>query len=349
MIPKSQLFKIHKWCGLLASLLILIQAVTGICEAYGSDFARLFDPAAMVRQSQGKDAPLQEVLQALRFAYPDQRVERIVFPETPTEVFFVHLRDVAGEQAYVSMDPGTAAILRAGSLWAFPMEAAARIHYDYTIGTPGMAIVTLVGVLGIVMLATGLAYWWPRPGRRLQQLKINWQAPGKFVLRQVHRSTGVIMSLFIGYSLVTGAAMACYYFVVSAGAPTAQGASETVLPAFDLDDVVDRARTEYPEHGIRDIRFVGANRANVYFNAPERSPRAAHKVGIDLDTATIVDVQDARSNTELWVTLLPLHAGQYFGVLGLALVTVNALVLLGLASTGPIMWWHASRRRRSRK
>ena len=346
MISKPQLFRVHKWCGLVACTLLAIQAVTGILEAYGDDIEQLADPLGMLRHTPGNNVPLADVVQVLRRTYPTQAAERIVFPKYPDGTYFVHLVNAAGDKTYVSIDPGDAQVLRSGHIWTFPAEAAARIHYDYISGTPGMAIVAIAGFLGLSMAVTGISFWWPRPGRRAQQLRINWRGPGKFILRQLHRSTGVLMALFLGFSLVTGLTLAIYYFEVSAGAPPGTNVPAPLPDGWDIDSAIRRASGQYPGHDIRDIRFVGTDRVDVYFNAPERNPRAAHQVSFDVQSGAITGTLDAQANTALWVTWLPLHSGESFGVSGKALVTANALVLLGLAFSGPIMWFNRVRLRR---
>lgn len=84
-----------------------------------------------------------------------------------------------------------------------------------------------------------------------------------------------------------------------------------------------------------------------FFYAPERSPRAVHQVGIDIDTGvTVATAIDAESNTALWVTWLPLHAGESLGSFGLVLIVANVLALLMLALSGPVMWCNRVRLRR---
>lgn len=300
----------------------------------------------MVRQSQGDDAPLSDVLRSLRNTYPDLELERIVFPPRPDSTYFVHLLTADQTTYYVSVDPGSSEILRSGSLWAFPPEAAARIHYNYSIGLPGIIVVAFTGILCLAMVATGLIYWWPRPGSRLKALGVNWQAPGVFLLRQLHRSTGVLMSLLIGFSLVTGVVLAISYVVDGLGTTTTARSGLLLTTDPDIDHVMHLAQSEYPDCAIRDIRFPGTGLVNVFFYAPERSPRAVHMVSVNSQNATVARTSDAKSETSLWVSWLPIHTGESFGPLGLLLVVANALALLLLALSGPVMWFNRARMRR---
>lgn len=350
VISKSQLLRLHKWCGLFAFGLILIQAASGAINAFRYEAGQLFDPTGMIRQSDGMDAPLNDVLRSLRDAYPEQPLERIVFPKGPRGILLAHLLSDTGEKSLVAVDPGSGEILRSGTLWAFPAEAAARIHYDLTIGLPGISIVAATGILCLTMAITGFSFWWPQKGRLLQRLRIDCQAPGKTLLRQLHRTTGVAMSLLLSFSLITGVVLAVDYVatgLVSTPMPVSGLSRGTVV---DVDALVRQAKSQYPRRRIRDVRFVDDTRANVFLMAPERSPRAVHQVGIDVSSGVVTTTADAKGNTELWVTWLPLHTGEWLGTFGLVLITSNALALLLLAVSGPVMWFNRvkHRRRKSR-
>ena len=339
MIQKRLLLRVHKWCGLTACLLIFVQAATGLVNAFRHDLAQLIDRGGMVRHAQGADAPLTEILRSLDHTHPQLTLERLALPEFPDGAYLAHLRTAAGSLVYSSVDPGSAEILRSGSIWRFPTEAAKGIHYDYTIGLPGLIIVSVVGLCMLLLATTGLAYWWPRNGRIARQLRINWTAPGKLVLRQLHRNTGAAMFLLTGFSLVTGLVLSLGYITTSIGKIPDAYVDVSARPHFNIDDVALQARTRYPNNDIRDIRFVGSDRVNVFFHTPAHGPRAVSLVGIDLQKGVVVSTLDAGANTALWTTWLPLHAGDRFRGIGKALITVNALVLIGLALSGPVMWF----------
>jgi uncharacterized iron-regulated membrane protein len=349
VISRAQIFRVHKWCALAACALILTQSVTGLVNVYRHEVAQMLDPAGMVRRSQDADVAINEVLRSLRSTYPDQDLLRIVFPPNRRGTYFAHLQGTK-DIMFASIDPGSAIILRSGGLWSFASEASAQIHYDYTAGVPGIVVVALTGLASLIILVSGLAHWWPRRGPRLRQLGIDWRAPRKLLLRQLHRSTGVVISVLLSYSLVTGLVLATDYAVDGFAATRSSPTGLSAEPEVDLDTAIRQARSLFPNHDVRDIRFSDNTRANIFFWAPERSPRAVHQVSIDLDSRSAIKTKNAGTNENLWVTWLPLHTGESLGILGAALLVSNALALILLATTGPIMWINGarSRRRKSR-
>jgi len=320
-----------------------MQAITGVSIAFRHEAGQILDPQGMTRLSTDSDSALSTVIQSLRDEHTEFAIERIVFPKSSDGVYFTHLMPSAGGMRYSAIDPGNAEVLRSGSIWTFPAEAAAQLHYNLMIALPGIFIVAAVGLISLVMLTTGTLHWWPKPGRRMPSLAIRMRARRNVQLRQLHRSTGIFMGIFLSFSLITGTVLATNYSFngfASTPGPRPGLSARTIV---DVDAALQLAQMEFPNHDINYVRFRSDARADVFFLAPERSPRALHQVGLDLDPMAIATVVRAESNNDLWVTLLPLHTGESLGRFGRVLIIGNALILFFLAVTGPIMWLSKTR------
>lgn len=342
MIPKRLLLQVHRWSGLVAATLILLQAGTGTLLVFRTGFAELVDPRGMVRHSTQGAATLSRVMGAAHDRYPGFGLERLAFPQTSHGVYLVHLLSPAGVTRYVSVDPGTGAVLRAGAVWDFPGEAALQVHCRLMTGRVGLATVMLVGVLLLTMAATGLAYWWPKRDRWKRSLAIDARLPGKVVLRQVHRTLGVVCAASAIVSASTGLLVAGEFFL-EPGSLAPRSASDRIV-AGDVDAALAAARAIYPGRAIRDVRTPRLEAFNVFFWAPEVSPHAVHRVRIDLATGRIIDITPAEQSGQLWMTLLPIHSGDTFGLAGSLVILLGAVGIVTLAATGPIVWLVGRRR-----
>jgi len=341
MVPKRLLLRIHRWTALAAAALILVQAATGTLLVFRTGLAELVDPAGMVRRSAAGAARLSRVVDAAEARYPGYGIVKLGFPQTRRGVYLVHLLSAEGAGRYVSVDPGTAEVLRAGSVWSFPGEAALQVHYRLMTGRVGLATVMLVGLSLLTMAATGLSYWWPKPGRWRRSLAIDTRLPGRIVLRHIHRGVGVFAAMTALFSATTGLLVAGEFFL--APGPLTESASRPAV-AGDLDAGLASARALYPGRGIRDVRMPGPGKFNVFFWAPEKSPHAVHAVRIDLAAGRIAGVAPAERDRSLWMVLLPIHSGDTFGRIGSMVILLGGLGLMFLATTGPLMWWQARRR-----
>jgi uncharacterized iron-regulated membrane protein len=344
MMGKASLLRLHKYFGLVAAAFLFVQALTGLTLVYGADLAQLVDPAGMISAPGGGDATPSALIAAAEARYGDFHVSRLVYPETADGTYFIHLANGRGEKRYVSLDRHKAAILRAGNIWHFPIVAAFNIHDQWMSGRLGMVVVAVAGTMLLLLAGTGLAFWWPRRGRIRQSLKVNTQLSIRLVLRQLHRSTGVVISTLLAFMAVTGLFIVIPTIVD--GPPANWESTRSFAPR--VGPALDLARQAFPGRAVRDIRMPKPDEIHIFFNAPERNSRAVHRVVVDTGEGRVLSVRNAFDDKAAWVIALPLHSGAALGWLGRLIILVGGLSLLGLSATGPIIWLQARRARRPR-
>ncbi|MEO7248577.1 MAG: PepSY-associated TM helix domain-containing protein, partial [Novosphingobium sp.] len=113
-----------------------------------------------------------------------------------------------------------------------------------------------------------------------------------------------------------------------------------------IDPAVAIGAAQFPQAAIRDIRFPLADRIDINFFAPQRNPRAVHIVSVRLSDLQVTKRLPAAENPVLWMKLLSLHTGESFGLIGRLLLLAEAMVLVFLTITGPIMWWRGRGKRK---
>lgn len=343
MITKRLLFSVHKYCGLAAALFIIVQALTGSMLVYRTELAQFIDPRGMVRHATGPDAPLSAILNSIQRSNPDFQIQRLVYPANPTATYFAHMVSTDSTLRYASVDPADGRILRTGSIWSFPVEAALFVHLSLMTGRAGLILILVTGLSIVTLATTGLIYWWPRRGRFGKALALDLRLPGRVVLRQFHRSLGVVISAVILLSATTGLFVGSVFLFASGPlysvAPT--GDPPKVEPGTDA--MLALARSEFPGHAIRDIRMPALHSFNVFFLAPERNPSAVHIVRIDLASRRVVAKLATGDDDSLWVPILPIHNGELFGWAGRFVILCAGIALTVMAVTGPLMWLQRSR------
>jgi len=338
MPSKRLLLTVHRWCGLAACLWVLVQALTGSALLFRQELARSLDPDGMVRHTVSGEAPLSAVLQSLRSRYPGYEIQRVVWPQQKDDVYFAHMVDAQGDVVFASVDPGDARILRAGGLWSFPTEALLAIHFRLVTGKAGLALV-LLGALSILTLAaSGWVYWLPRKGRVLKGLQIGWSLPGRLLLRQLHRTTGLAVSLIAAVSIVTGVLVGSEYMIEPGPLTSTSPSPGGPGPLAGVDEALSAARALHPTQGMRDVRMPKAGVFKAFFWAPDRSALAVDTVQASLPEGHVTAVRPAREDRSLWVTFLPIHTGEAFGLTGRLILLFGGLGLVALAVTGPLMW-----------
>lgn len=337
MVSKGFLLKAHRWVGLCACALILLQALTGAALVFRAPLAELIDPAGMVRRTAAGAVPLSQVLAAVELRYPGGDIQRIVWPQRPDDVYFVHLADRQGQARFAAVDPGDGRVLRSGGLWRFPTEALLAVHFRLLSGRIGLAVMLLSGLGIVLMAASGLACWWPRAGRWKSALQVNPRLPPRAVLRQLHRAGGAAVAVLALASAVTGLLVGGEYLLEPGPLTSVVPRAIRTAPAPDVDRALARARAAHPGP-LRDVRLSADGRLAAFFWAPARSALAVDAVKVSLADGRLAETKSAAADRSLWVAILPLHSGQAFGLAGQLLLFAGAAGLAGLAVTGPILW-----------
>lgn len=326
----------HRRMALLFAPLIFLQALTGT-------ILLLREPLAYVLEPQGSDGPVLGVpALAAAAARTGMRLTRLYLPAYPGGPAMAQLARADGSTHYAAIEPASGVILREGGIWAFPLEAALQWHYRLMSGTVGLAVVALNGVVLLLLSGTGLGFWWPAAGRWKKSLAINAKMPARVRLRQWHRSGGVLASLLVLFSAVTGVLLLVPDLVPAAPMAT----TAFVASPMQLDAAMGAATRAYPAAAIRDVRFPAADRVDVNFLAPDEGPLAVHAVSVRLSDARLLHVVPASQSPALWMKVLPLHTGDSGGIFGMLMLLLEALAILALSITGPMMWW---RQRKMRK
>ena len=336
MIGKPGLFRVHRWLGITAAGFLFVQALTGLALVFGPELARLIDPSGMVSKSGSVDAAPTVLVAAAEAQYPDYRISRLVYPATEDGTYLVHLTDEHGMMRYVSLDRHDARVLREGAIWHFPMIAVFNIHDQWLAGRPGMALVMVSGFSLVIMAISGFAFWWPRRSIR-KNLAVRWDSKPRLILRQLHRTTGVLAFPLLLFQAVTG--LTIVIPMVTDPPAREWNTRESFAPGVEL--AVGLARQRYPDHAIRDVRIAAPTRINVFFKAPERNSRAVHRVTVDTTSNRVEAVLDASADRAIWVITYPLHTGEYLGLPGRILLLFVGLALAGLAGAGAVMWAQA--------
>lgn len=337
---RALLLRVHRYIGLALAPFLLIQAATGALLLWRDDVARLFDPAATTSRRAGTTISAGEAVLRAEQALPQGRVARLQWPATPDGTFLARLTTPGGT-LYAAIDPAGGAVLRSGGVASFPAELALALHLRLLTGRAGMAVVVLDGLALLALAASGIMFWWPKRAPRWRQLTVRWNVAGRLVLRQLHRTIGVTLSAVLAFSALTGVLLAVPE--LAAGSPTAP-VRPPVSPAV-IDRAVAAAHRLAPMGALHDLR-IDAARIVVNITAPERGPRAMHRVTVPLSAPGTPVLLRAGDNPALWMTILPLHAGDPLGTAGRLLLLLGAMILAALAISGPLMWWQVAAVRR---
>lgn len=358
-------WRMHFWAGLVTAPLVVVAALTGLLYVVTPQVeAWLHGPVDHVTPTDTV-LPLDVQMAAARSAEPSRPLRFAVPAHRPGDTTQVHFGPdpsappradglPAGRIVYVN--PHTAEVVGALDELQRYRNWARKLHASLLQGERWRWLIELAASWLLLMLATGLAMWWPRGGWRA--LGAAWRRPGVGPLRvrwrHWHTTGGVLMSGALVVILLTGLTWSAHTGERFRAAQQALGQA-ALRPPADL-------RSALPADGRTPLSWQAAYEAAraqspdiSMMLTPPRGPEGVWRVeNFDRSQPTrrFVLVLDAYRGQALfaagWDEMpvlaratavgIPFHRGE-FGLWNQVLLILVALGCIGAVVSGLRMAW----------
>lgn len=337
---------------------LALQGLSGATLVFRDEIEPLIHPSLRVEVS-GARVPLEAMRRTVSEAHPEATVGRIEVPSDARQAVLFKLKDRTGAPLLLAVDPYRGAIVKQGGLAAWPTEWIFLLHEQLTLGKTGDTLIGIEGLALLFIAVTGPIVWWPGRRRIGQGLHVRWRAKPDLRWRTIHRAGGAVIALVLIVSATTGVLMVWkepFRSLVGAwtpapGKPAPQVADESRAQLV-LDELVARAQAIYPTE-LRQLRFSSGGRVVAVYLAGDRSVRAdgTNQVYLNAyDGAVLARYVSGEvpAGSEAIDWFYTIHTGLWGGLASKLLMSIAGLGLVGLALTGPWLWWSRTRARRAR-
>ncbi|MEO8059889.1 MAG: PepSY domain-containing protein [Burkholderiales bacterium] len=372
-------WRVHFWAGLITAPLVLFAALTGLLYVFTpqiearvhADVDRV--PATTVVQT------LDAQLAAATAALPGGSARSIVPAATPgetTQVLFARQMPTVGAHAghpaegqhspglpegrIVYVNPASAQVV--GQLAEIDRfrNWARKLHSSFLQGDGWRWPLELAASWMLLMFATGITMWWPRPAA---QGGPGWRAllpridRGRATWRDLHTSVGVVMSALLIVVLVTGLTWSRHAGDNFRAAQQALGQSSPKPPA-ELRSSASAGASRASAQRVFEVACAECDQAGI--SAPlqltlPKGPQGtwrADTLARDDPTQRLSLAIDAGNGQVLyrsgWRELpllskatavgIPFHRAE-FGVWNQVLIAAAALAAIFAVVSGFVMWW----------
>lgn len=339
---------VHRLLGLAVSLWLLLIGATGALLAFKDDWLRAVQPgAAGPAPPAGTLTPMGLAARAVaaEAAFGADRVRSLVLAGPSLALDQVYLRGHAGG-GY--LDPVTGAVVARWAAGERAVDVVFDLHHALLLGEAGKTAVGTVGLLGAVLVLSGLVLSWPAIRR---PRGIFWpRTATRSALLVVHRELGALAAVPLLVSMLTGAAIvfpaASRVLLGGAPAPPVPATARPTPPAAGTDwqAVFVVARARFPDAEPRAAVWPGApgGPATVRLRRPPEwhpNGRTAVRVGAGGTLDGAVDAVAAPFGDRVVDGAYPVHAGKVGGLpykllvasVGLSLALLSAYGALGYA------------------
>jgi uncharacterized iron-regulated membrane protein len=355
------LLRVHRWLGLTAGLLLMLNALTGALMLGARPLDHWLNPALFRVAPATQSQPLEVVRLALEDEFGLGSQFTLRPPRTPEESIWVYVRTPTWK-GQVYFNPSTGERLGARGETEGFANTLFEFHSALLLGDTGKAILAFNVLTMGAMLITGLYLWWPK----------RWAAGFNLQLRKglrrglfdLHRVAGAVFGLWVLVCVATGAWMA--WRPMSQWATQLAGQQVVTPPRVLVDDVpvvripyatldalVGTAHAALPGGMLGFVQWHGSMQKPVRIRlklADDPHPNGLSSVWLHPQTGKVLRIDhwhalDAGARSYAWV--YPLHSGQLAGVLGVVATALGGLVLFGFGVSGTWLWWLRRAGRRS--
>jgi uncharacterized iron-regulated membrane protein len=257
-----RIWRLHFWVGLFAAPTLIVLACTGLIILYTQPLDLwLHRDLKVVAPSTSTVALDAQIATAGARAGSDMVLDAVTPPEAPgrsTQVDFLPAEGPeVGERnvTQVFIDPHTGSYLGQRHELDGLVGWANQLHRVFgndgpTVALPslghliapsaypepsikvgiGNLLVEIAAVWVLVLAASGIYLWWPRAGERAKpRLAIRWRRGGRIRWRDLHATTGILLSVVLICYIVSGLTWSRYW------GENWRAAASTVTPATEVD------------------------------------------------------------------------------------------------------------------
>jgi uncharacterized iron-regulated membrane protein len=359
---RKALLKLHMYLGLVIGLLLTMMGLTGSFIVFGEEIDGWLNSNLLKVEARGERASVQSLLDAVRQAYPNEKLARIRPPEVigdAAEICFAARRD----PRCVYVDPHNAAILGERVPAQSFKARVVSLHRRLLSGETGETIIGICGLLLLVLAFSGLVLWWPGRKNAARRLKIKRGAGRYRTTFDLHRLIGICAMLFLIVSAATGAAMVFHQTFENAlngfsaqSAPPPKPVSTVIdsAPTLPLDDILSRANAASPNAVTTFVNLPTT--PNAPFVVRQRQASEWHQNGrtlvyLDQYSGAVLRVDNpllAPFGTRASNNLFTIHTGRLGGNLTRALQVLVGFAPATLFVTGFLMWLNRLGRRKQK-
>ncbi|WP_134090061.1 PepSY domain-containing protein [Olivibacter sp. XZL3] len=389
---KDSLFRrvnnwLHLWLGLVSGIIVFIVCITGCLWVFQEEITDLLEPESRVAYEEKPVLSPSELAAIGQAVYPGWLPSYANYHQGKAVNLTLRkageTRRRGGESVLLKVNPYTGTIISEkrsqgrgdANFFRFVLDGHRALWLPYDIGRP---IVNYGTLIFVVLLITGLVWWYPKKwnkSTRDKSFKIKWGASFKRVNLDLHNVLGFYSLLFLLAIALTGMVYGLQwyskglYWVTTGGQKLENGRRMQ-------SDSTQRTQAKDPNVAMDLLwnQVLAENPASqgFYYNYPDRAnpastiyvivyPRAGqfyNSRSYLFDQYTLqpitrndpfsVAYEKASFGQKLRKMNYDIHVGSILGLPGKVLAFLASLIGASLPITGFLIWW-GKRNKKPRK
>ncbi len=363
---------LHLWLGLISGIIVLIVCITGCVWVFNEEITDLLEPETRVERQEKAVIMPSQLMEIAEKEYPGLKVSYANYQQG--KAINLGLGERRGPNVTLKINPYTGKIISRDvhkkgetNFFRWVLNGHRFLWLPFEIGRPIVNYGTLVFV---VLLITGLIWWYPKKwtqSTRDKSFKIKWGASFKRVNLDLHNVLGFYSLLFLLAIALTGMVYGIKWY--SEGMYWATSGGKSLPGRNELASDSLKANTLYTPARAIDAAWAKVVQENpksqgFYYNFPDTSkvksviyvtiyPNAGqfyNNRSYTFDQHTLKQFprdevygarwEEASAATKLRKMNYDIHVGSILGFPGKVLAFLSSLIGASLPVTGFIIWWN---------
>lgn len=250
----KRIYKLHKWSGLIAGIVIFILGISGSILVFHEEF-EAFEHRQIWTVSNGEPVNIDNAYQSIIKRYPNWEMRLQRFSTNPSETLIFSLRR-PDQRLTVFVHPANGTILRVLDSNETVVSWILTLHYSLHAHLAGEIIVLVAGLAFLVSIITGIIIY-RKSIRNVLTFRIKFKRGHKRTFASsLHRYVGV-WALFLNLFIVLSGVLISYDIVSNAirtsGAKVKLAATPKIH--FSVDSALEVLKRRNPEFHPSYMRF----------------------------------------------------------------------------------------------
>lgn len=363
---------LHLWLGLISGIIVFIVCLTGCIWVFNEEITSILEPNTII-EKQNKPILLPSQLSKIAAdLYPDKKISYVIYQQGKAANMLVGGR--RSEGATLKVNPYTGEVIsntkrKEGEVdfFRFILNGHRFLWLPNEIGRP---IVNYGTLIFVVLLITGLIWWWPKKWTkktREKSFKIKWNASFKRVNLDLHNVLGFYSLLLLLVIALTGMVWGIkwysegLYWVTSGGQSLGEfnrlqsdslQAGKFYSPEQAIDKAFTKVIAENPKSEGFYYTFPDTSKAKSTINITvyPTSGQFYNNKSYQFDQHTVqqlkgnhpvydTEYEKAGFGGKLRKMNYDIHVGSILGFPGKVLAFLSSLIGASLPITGFLVWW----------
>ena len=274
---------IHLYLALIASIPILLVAVTGFFLAFDIYIRGFINPQIIANEHKLPVLPITEIIGKAQKEFPSLTLHMIVAPKSNWHPYLIYASKQVGKKRpffrlYINPYDGDITLIE-NSL-SLPLTFIKRIHRNLLLEQPGRYVVAIASTLLIILSFVGVYLWWPMRKRTL------FNAFKKKKRLNIHNLVGITILPLVFIITFTGITVTFKKIIIplvftithSVSTPEQPSSLQKVTSHEMVDQVLTQVRQQYPTLAITSISLPKPNTLKPYV-VQLRSSDDVHTMG----------------------------------------------------------------------